>query len=166
MSILNETVNWYKGEIFEATIFGSFGLLLILLGVFSWKFGLTPNSKSIVIPVIVIGFIFSTTAISGIISNNKRLKQIEKVEIDTTNFVKEEIDRVNGFQYLYTMTKYIALVCFTVALCLFFFTNSANLQAIAIALIIMGLTGLVIDYFSKERADHYYEKLIQISHEK
>ena len=73
MDFIQHTTNWVKGEIFEPTIFGSFGLLTIICSLLFWKFGETPNSKAVIIPFAVVGIFFLVTAVSGIISNNKRL---------------------------------------------------------------------------------------------
>ena len=97
---------------------------------------------------------------SNIASNNKRLTQYtEAFNKDKVEFIKSEKKRVEDFQYLYKMTIIIASVCFAVAICFFLFTNNHVLKAIGIALIIFGLTGLIIDYFSKERADNYYKAI-------
>lgn len=158
MDFIQHTTNWVKGEIFEATIFGSFGLLTIICSLLLWKLGETLNSKAVIIPLAVVGVIFFATAISNIASNNKRLPQYtEAYKQDKTAFVKSEKKRVEDFQYLYKMTIIIASVCFAAAICFFLFTNNHVLKAIGLALIIFGLTGLIIDYFSKERADTYYK---------
>lgn len=158
MDFIQHTSNWVKGEIFEATIFGSFGFFTIIFSLLFWKFGETPNSKAVIIPFAVVGFFFLATAISGIVSNNKRLTEYtEAFQKDHMDFIKSEKKRVEDFQYLYKMTIIIASVCFVIATCFFLFTSNHILRAIGLALITFGLTGLIIDYFSKERADTYYK---------
>ncbi|WP_194972584.1 hypothetical protein [Aquiflexum lacus] len=158
MDFIQHTTNWVKGEIFEATIFGAFGLLTIICSLLFWKFGETPNSKAVIIPFAVVGLFFLVTAVSGIISNNKRLEEYnEAYQKSKAEFVISEKKRVEDFQYLYKMTIIIAAVCFAIAVCFFLFTNNHILRSIGLAMIIFGLTGLIIDYFSKERADDYYK---------
>lgn len=160
MDFIQHTTNWVKGEIFEATFFGSFGLLTIIFSLMFWKFGETLNSKAVIIPFAIVGFFFLATAISGIVSNNKRLKEYkEAFDNDKKAFVISEKKRVEDFQYLYKITIIIAAVSFAVAIGFFTFTDNHILKAIGLALIIFGLTGLVIDYFSKERADTYYKAI-------
>lgn len=160
MEFIQHTANWVKGEIFEATIFGSFGLLTIICSLLLWKFGETPNSKAVIIPFLFVGVFFLLTAISGIVSNNKRLIQYtEAFKKDKTGFVKNEKKRVENFQYLYKLTIIIAAVCFAVAIGFFLFTDNHVLRAWGLALIMFGITGLIIDYFSKERADTYYKTI-------
>ena len=160
MEFLQHTITWIKGEIFEAIIFGSFGLVTIIFSLLFWKFGDTPNSKAVIIPFAFVGIFFLITAISGISSNKKRLPLYTTAfNNNKVEFANSEKKRVNDFQYLYKMTILIALVCFTVAISFFLFTNNHILKAIGLALIIFGLTGLIIDYFSKERADKYYRAI-------
>ena len=166
MDFIQHTTNWVKGEIFEATLFGSFGLLTIIFSLLLWKFGETPNSKALIIPLAIVGAIFLATAIGNIAGNNKKIPQFtEAFKKDKTEFVKSEKKRVEDFQYLYKMTIIIASVCFAVAISFFLFTNNHILKAIGISLIIFGLTGLIIDYFSKERADKYYELILKHNQE-
>lgn len=161
MEFIQHTTNWVKGEIFEGTIIGLFGLLTIICSLLLWKFGETPNSKAVIIPLAIVGIIFLAIAIGGIASNNKRLPQYtEAFNKDKTEFVKSEKKRVDDFQYLYKMTIIIASVGFAIAICFFLFTNNRILKAIGLALIILGLAGLIIDCFSKERADTYYKAIM------
>lgn len=162
MDFIHYTINWVKGEIFEAILFGSFGLLTILCSFLFWKFGETPNSKAVIIPFAVVGIFFFLTAISGIVSNKKRLIEYNKAfEKDKKAFVISEKKRVEDFQYLYKITISIAAVCFATAIGFFLFTENTLLRAIGLAFVIFGLTGLIIDYFSKERADTYYSLIVK-----
>lgn len=164
MNILQESINWLKGEIFEATIFGSFGIILILLALISYKIGETPNTKAVVIPILVVGFIFSCTGFSGMYTNRKKIEIFEQsYQQNPESFLSKEKKRVEDFQYLYTITKIIAAVCFSIAISIFFFSKNSLFHSIAIALIILGLTGLIIDYFSKERADLYYQTILNMA---
>jgi len=160
MDFIHHTTNWVKGEIFEATIFGSFGLLTIICSLMFWKFGETPNSKAVIIPFAIVGVFFMATAISGIVSNNKRITEYtEAFEKDKKSFIVSEKKRVEDFQYLYKMTTIIATFSFVLAIGFFLFTDNYILRAIGLALILFGLSGLIIDYFSKERADNYYKAI-------
>ena len=71
-----------------------------------------------------------------------------------------EKKRVEDFQYLYKMTIIIASVCFALALLFFYLSSNYLLRAVGLALIFFGMTGLFVDYFSKERADNYYKKIL------
>lgn len=161
MDFIQHTLNWVKGEIFEALIFGSFGLIVIILSVLFWKFGGTPNSKALIIPFAIVGVFYFIIALTGIFNNNKRKDYyVELYNKDKSTFVLSEKQRVEEFQYLYKMTIAIASICFVLAMAFFIFSKNNYLQSIALALILFGFTGLIIDYFSKERADIYYKLII------
>jgi hypothetical protein len=108
-----------------------------------------------------VGIFFLITAISGIVSNNKRVKEFtDSYQLNKVEFVFSEKKRVEDFQYLYKMTIIVATISFTVALFFFYFSDNHSLRAVGLALILFGMTGLVIDYFSKERADNYYKTIL------
>ena len=162
MDLLQHTSNWYKGEIFEATIVGIFGICLIAVSIVFWKFGKTPNAQAMVIPLVIVGLLLALTGVFMVASNSKTLNSITISNIENQQeFAQTEKQRVEDFQSLYTYTKIGSAIFFAIAIILFFVTDNRHWQAIAIALIITGVSGLAIDYFSKERADVYYHELLK-----
>lgn len=161
MDFIQHTINWVKGEIFESIIFGSFGLLTIICSLFFWIFCTTLNSKAVIIPFALVGVFFLISAISVIVNNKKRLREYpDAYQLNKVEFVLSEKKRVEDFQYLYKMTIIIASVCFALALLFFYLSSNYLLRAVGLALIFFGMTGLFVDYFSKERADNYYKKIL------
>jgi O-antigen/teichoic acid export membrane protein len=161
MDFIQHTINWVRGEIFEAMIYGSFGLLTIFCSLLFWIFGTTLNSKAVIIPFALVGIFFLITAVSGIANNNSRLREYTGAyQLNKAEFLLSEKKRVEDFQYLYKMTIIIASVSFAVALSFFYFSDNYLLRAVGLALILFGMTGLVIDYFSKERAENYYKTIL------
>ncbi|WP_349663415.1 hypothetical protein IZU89_12425 [Cellulophaga lytica] len=161
MNIIEHTTNWYKGEIFEGTLIGIAGVLLIIVSMAFWKFGKTPNAQAMVIPLAVVGLFIGASGFFMSSGNSKALEKITASQIDNQSFVQSEKKRVADFQALYLYTKIGAGICFTIATLLFFISENRHLLAVGIALIIIGISGLTIDYFSKERADVYYNQLIK-----
>jgi len=160
MDFIHYTINWVKGEIFEMTLIVIAGFSLIALGIAFTKFGTTPLAKALFIPFLSLGILFSIIGISGYISNQQRLTSFAKEYHENASvFMENEKKRVEDFQYMYTITIVIAPVCFAIAVFLFWFTHNAIARAIGIALVIFGLSGLIIDSFSKERADLYYSTI-------
>lgn len=159
MNILNETIIWHKGEIFEAICISLFGIILLALAAFIWKFGETPNTTALKIPLLILGLLFAMNGGVMARSNSKKIAKITRTERATIEFISQEKQRVEDFMHLYHYTKIGALISFGIAMALFFLTDNKFAHAIAISLIILGGTGLVIDYFSKERAEIYYHKL-------
>lgn len=163
MSVLEHTTNWYKGEIFEASIIGVFGIALIAISIVFWRLGKTPNAQAMVAPLLVVGLLLGATGYFMSNNNSNKLNELLDTKIENQQeFVQAEKQRVEDFQSLYTYTKIGAAVFFAIAIVLFFVTENRHLQAIAIALIITGVSGLVIDYFSKERANLYYNEFLKI----
>ncbi|WP_165796739.1 MULTISPECIES: manganese efflux pump [unclassified Chryseobacterium] len=157
---MQNTINWYNGEIFEGKFILAFGLFLILTASLFYFLGNTPTAKALLIPMLVIGIFFSITGANMICSNGKQKQEVaKKYEQSPKEFINAEIKRVDDFQYLYPMSIAISLACFLIAIALLYFTQNVNLKAIAISLILFGMAFAVIDYFSKERATIYYEQL-------
>ncbi|MBL7882202.1 MAG: manganese efflux pump [Chryseobacterium gambrini] len=160
MDILQNTINWYNGEIFEGKFILAFGLFLILTALLFYFLGNTQAAKALLIPMLIIGIFFSITGANMIRSNGKQKQEVaKKYEQSPKEFINAEIKRVDDFQYLYPMSIAISLACFLIAIALLYFTQNVNLKAIAISLILFGMAFAVIDYFSKERATIYYEQL-------
>ncbi|WP_076390771.1 manganese efflux pump [Chryseobacterium gambrini] len=160
MDIMQNTINWYNGEIFERKFILAFGIFLILTASLFYFLGNTPTAKALLIPMLVIGIFFSITGANMIRSNGKQKQEVaKKYEQNPKEFINAEIKRVDDFQYLYPMSIAISLACFLIAIALLYFTQNVNLKAIAISLILFGMAFAVIDYFSKERATIYYEQL-------
>lgn len=162
MNFFNHTSIWIKGEIFEAILISAFGMLTIAGGFFFWKLGTIPAAKALLIPLVVTGSIYSAIGISMYISNQKRLIDYEKSYTqDNSSFINAEKQRVESFQYMYVISKVLATVLFASTLLLFWFTKSPGLQALGIGLSLFALLGLVVDYFSKARADIYYRAILE-----
>lgn len=161
--MMQHTFNWYNGEIFEAKFILGFGFILIFIATLFHFLGNTPASKAIVIPFLTLGIIIVLMSIYGIHSNSTKMQTLQaQHDQNPIQFQQDEIKRVEDFQYLYPMSIGISLVSFLVALGLLYFVKNIHWQAIAITLIFFGASFAVIDYFSKERASIYYEKLITI----
>jgi len=162
MEFLQHTLNWVKGELFEGKIIAIVSFAILLSSFVFWKFGITPNAKAIVIPLLVVGIIAASVGVPMVFSNQKRLVAFQSnYEENPTAFIQSEKERVEDFQYMYKTALIATVVFLVVALCLLWFTKSQYLHALAIALMLFGLSLQMIDYFSKERAKVYYEHIDQ-----
>jgi len=158
--MIENTIEWYNGEIFEARLIAAFGVLAIASGLLLYFFTDAPSSKALLIPLAVVGVVFAVIGWSMDWSNNRNLANVETVYAeDRTGFLESERQRVEKFQYLYTMSIGISLACFLSAVGLLYFATNIHLQALGIALIVFGSAFAVIDYFSKERSVSYYQSL-------
>ncbi|MFT3739086.1 MAG: hypothetical protein QM786_10030 [Breznakibacter sp.] len=161
MNFYNHTSAWIKGELFEATLILSFGAVAMLAGYLFWKIGTTPSSKALLLPFVITGIIYAVIGGGMLVSNNKRTKEFEQTfQQGNKAFIQSEKARVEGFQYGYVISKIVATVFFTATLLIFWTTKNPTWQGIGIGLTLFALAGLVVDYFSQERADIYYKTIL------
>ena len=158
--MVQHTINWYNGEIFEAKFILGFGVIVLISGLLFFFLGNSPNAKALLIPLAVIGIFFFITGTNMMYSNGNKLIELQIISSQNSEeFVASEIKRVEGFQYLYPLSIAISAISFVLALSFLYFSKNSNLQAAAVALILFGTAFAVIDYFSKERSNIYFEQL-------
>lgn len=162
MNFYQHTQNWLKGELFEGTIILISGIALIIIAGVLWKYGSSPNAKSLIIPILVLGLLFSLGIGSMMISNQKRIAQFEEAYQDhPTAFIESEKQRVEEFQVLYKYSVGFAALSFLLTIIAFGFLENRIFQSICIALMIISVSLIVIDHFSKERSEIYYKEIIK-----
>lgn len=162
MELIQHTTNWIKGELFEAKLIVAFGVLTIIAGFLFWKIGTTPNAKALFIPLIVVGAIYSSIGGGMLYSNPKRMIELpQNYQQNKMEFAKSEKKRVDDFQYGYKVSKIVATIFFALTLIIFWTTKNPTWTGIGIALTYFALAGLVVDYFSQERADIYYKEILE-----
>ena len=160
MEFIEHSIAWCKGEIFEGRLILISGIVILILAFLFYKVGTTPNAKAMLYPLLVIAIMFVVIGVIMNYSNAKRITEFQKAFTENPEaFIQSEKERVEGFQYMYTMTLIIATVSFAFALLVFWFSHSPLLKAVALAVAIFGISGLVIDHFSEERAAKYYQKI-------
>lgn len=162
MELVRYSIAWVRGEILEMTVVAIAGITFAALGILFWRLGVTPLARAMLVPLVVVGVLFASIGVSGYVSNQRRIPAFEQAfRDDATAFARAEKERVEGFQYMYTITNVLAPICFAVAVLLFWLTLNPHARAVGIALVLFGLSGLVIDGFSKERADLYYARVTE-----
>lgn len=160
MELLNHTLNWVRGEILEAKIMASAGLVITICSLLFWKFGTTPNAKSMVIPLLVVGLIPLIFGISGAFSNQKSIEHYQNAwKQDSTAYALSEKQRVEGFDSIFKYSYPFAIICVTGGAILFFLISSPTSKAISLALMMLGLMAYLIDHFAAERADIYLREI-------
>lgn len=160
MNFYHYTTNWLKGELFEALLILLFGAATVIAGLLFGKLGTTPGAKALFWPLISACIIYFAIGLSMRISNTNRLSTYAaSFERDKTAFIAGEKKRVEDFQYGYTISKIVASICFPLALIAFWFTKNTTLQGIGIGIAYFALAGLIVDYFSSERANLYYQSI-------
>lgn len=162
MNLIEHTTHWVKGEIFEGSAIIVSGIITFIAAFLLWQWGSMPNSKTLIIPTIVVGFLFVAMGILMLYSNNKRLPEFQNAnQQNPAEFAKSEKKRVEDFQILYPISLAVSTVCFALTLVFFWFTKNETLYATGVALLVFGIALIIIDYFSKERATIYYDYILQ-----
>jgi len=161
MKFYNHTQNWLKGELFEGTIILITGIILIIISLLFWKFGSTPNAKALIIPLMVVGLLFTLGIGSMMFSNQKRISNFNKsYQENPKEFIESEKQRVEDFQVLYKYSVGFAAISFLLTIIAFGFMENRIFQSVCIALMLISVSLIVIDHFSKERAKIYYQHIL------
>ncbi len=157
------TIAWYQGEILEAWFIVGVGVCLGLIGLLCHFYGQSTGAKALFVPMMVLLVLFLAIGVPMIYSNIQTMANVADTyqAVGETQFVVDELKRVANFQYLYPMSIAISVVSFAVALALLHFDVGVKWKAWAVALLILGTSFAVIDYFSKERANVYRAVLEQ-----
>ncbi|TLP75636.1 hypothetical protein [Maribacter sp. ACAM166] len=161
MKFIEYSTQWAKGEMFEGLCVIIFGVLTLVCTLLIWKYGTTINAKALVIPSFFIGLLFSSMGSFMMYSNNNRITEFQTAyQADSEEFLQNERIRVESFQFMYPTSLSISAVCFLVVILMFVFSKSPTYHAIGVALSVFGLSLIILDYFSKERAQIYYEHIL------
>ncbi len=157
MNFYQHTQNWYNGELFEGKMILFSGILITLVSLLIWKYGTTPNAKSLIIPLLSVGLLFSIGVSTMMISYPKRMAESELAfKENAPEFILLEKKRVEDFQVLYKYSVGFAAVSFVLTIIAFGFMENRTFQSICIALMLVSVSLIIIDHFSKERAEIYY----------
>ncbi|MDR6195815.1 hypothetical protein [Siphonobacter sp. SORGH_AS_0500] len=165
MELIQHTTTWIKGELFEAKLIVAFGLFSAVMGLLFWKAGHTPNAQALLWPLLVSGIIYLGVGGGMMVSNPKRMVELpQSYRQDKKAFAVSEKKRVDAFQYGYKVSKIVATLFFIVTLLIFWTTKNSTWMGIGIGLSYFAIAGLVVDYFSQERADTYYKAILAALH--
>ena len=160
MEMIEHTVAWLKGEIFESWMFGLWGLAILGLAVFFWRNAHIDAARAFIIPFTVVGLFWGVAAAINVPRNHQRITQMrESHEKDPQAFVKTEKKRVEGFLpwYRYLLAGWSVLAVIGLALFLFWGGNLGC--AVGIAMILFAVAGLMVDHTSEQNARKYYAKI-------
>jgi len=95
-------------------------------------------------------------------SNNQRITKFKNAnETNSKEFTQNEKKRVENFQFMYPTSLAISAACFLITVLAFIFSKNPTFHAIGIVLTIFGVSLIIIDYFSKERAQIYYDHILK-----
>ena len=161
MKLVEYSVQWAKGESFEGMCIAIAGVVTLMCALLIWKFGTTLNARALLTPALVLGFLFSFMGSYMMYSNNQRIADFQSAyQSDAAEFTQNEKNRVEDFQFMYPASLAISGLFFLITILAFSFSERPSFHAIGIALTVFGMSLIIIDYFSKERAQIYYEHIL------
>jgi len=163
MEIIQHSINWCRGEIFEGKMSLLFGVIILVLSIAYWKFGSTPYAKSMFVPLLVVAVLTITAGIYLISTNQARIPvYTEAFTSDPAQFIQDEKERTEEFIKWYPYTRYIFLGVMLVGALGMILSNGALIRAIGISLMLLSLYIFVLDHFSEERAETYYGEILRV----
>ena len=165
MDFIEHTANWFKGEAFEAGMIILWGLALIALASYFWKFGHYSTARALIIPFLVVGLFWSIAGGVGIYRNTYRLEQFRiEQKRDPVAFVESEKKRVEGFfgWYRYLFIGWVSLNL--TGLAIFILWGGNNGRAIGLAIIVFAVAGLLVDHTSEQNARAYRAEINNALH--
>lgn len=161
MELLEHTIVWCKGEIFEGRIILLVGVLVAFAAFGFWKFGETPYGRAAVVPVAVLALMMVATGVTMNVSNARRIQVFtEAHEADPQAFVQAEKQRTEEFIAWYPRTRWIFFGVAIVGM-LMMMSGPPMSRSIGMILIALALSIYVIDHFSEERALTYQEHILR-----
>ena len=167
MELIDYTNKWVTGEIMEDYAMVAGGVICLLLALVAWRFGTSESARAIILPLTVVAVIFIGGGAALAYNNHQRSKQfVEQYQESPQKFLESEKARVADFMKIYPQTIIVSAVMMVIAVCVFAFCDKPWLRASALALILVALAALTIDFFSKERGVIYQQELNSVKIEK
>ena len=160
MELIDYTNKWVSGEIMEDFAMVVGGVVCLVLALVAWRWGTSESARAIILPLTVVAVILIGLGGSLAYSNHTRQKQfVEQYQESPEKFLESEKVRVADFMKIYPQTIIVSAVMMVIAICVFAFCEKPWLRASALALILVALAALTIDFFSKERGVIYQQEL-------
>ncbi len=156
MAFVEHAVNWVKGEIFESWMFGLWGGLIVVMAAFFWWYRQAATARALIVPFLVVGLFWGIIGLVNVQRNKQRIVKVRQTsEEDPATFVKSEKHRVDDFIKWYRPLLIGWSVLILIGLALFNFWGGNLGRAIGLAVILFGVTGLMVDHTSEHNALKY-----------
>ncbi len=162
MELIQYTHDWIKGELFEARLITLFSISLIVIALLFYFNGKTPNAKAMLFPLIIVGIMFTSLGVVMLYSNSKRTDTFNLAYQDNPQeFASSEKARCDVFMTWYSTSRWIVSTIGVLGILIFIFWSAPIGRAIGMSLILITLMAFVVDHFSEERANIYYEHILE-----
>lgn len=163
MTLIQAATDWAKGEVVESALIAITGVIVLVAAALFVKYGATVNSKSMTIPFGLVGALFLVMGVIGVVSNSNNVTAFEQqARENPAQFIQAEKQRVEGFEKIFAITYPMGAIAIVVGTVLFLALSGSQVKAAGLALIFLGLTTFVVDYFAHERGDGYYQQLLEL----
>ena len=163
MDLIVYANKWLMGEIHEDIAIAITGGILLVLSILAWRFGISEAMKATVIPLLAAAVLLIGLGTGLAYNNINRKAQFEQQYKESPQmFLESEKARVESFMKIYPQTIIVSSVMMAAGVCVFAFCLKPWLRASALVLILVALTALAIDFFSKERGIIYQNELDSI----
>ena len=160
MELIDYTNKWVSGEIMEDFAMVVGGVFCLVLALVAWRWGTSESARAIILPLTVVAVIFIGGGAALAYNNHQRRTQYaEQYQQSPEKFMESEKARVADFMKIYPQTIIVSAVMMVIAVCVFALCITPWLRASALALILIALAALTIDFFSKERGVIYQQEL-------
>jgi hypothetical protein len=147
---------------FEAGMLALWGLMLIALGGYIWKFGPSPTAKALIAPFLLAGLLWGGAGVLSLYRNAHRVAEFtQEYAKDPATFVTRENTRVDGFSWSYRYLLLAWTASILTGLLLFFVWGGDRGRAAGIGLIVFGVSGLLVDHTSEHNAIVYKAAIVQ-----
>ena len=164
MDIIDHTLQWCKGEIFEGKLSLLFGVCVLIISLAYFKWGSTPGARAMFIPLLIFALFVIGAGLYLVNTNQKRIPRYEIQYIENPQqFIKNEKKRTAEFIKWYPITQKIFFVVMILGMLCLLLSNAPNIRAIGIALMLLSIYVFVLDHFSEESATFYYSKIVELS---
>lgn len=156
MELIQHSVSWCKGEIYEDKMRLVFGVLIFIIALALWKFGTTPYAKALVLPAGVMAPMLLGIGYYLIATNHMRVDEYQR---NRKVFVMNEKQRTDEFIAWYPKTRMIIIGVMFIAMLLVSFIDAPVWKSIGFALMFLAFSKFVIDHFSEGRALKYSHEI-------
>ena len=156
MNFIEHTIAWCHGEILEGKIIMIYALTLMILSIFILPMTHISNSKFLIIPLLLSALIFLMVGGSLIFKNPQRIKVYQQSFLENPiEFINSEKKRTDEFMRWYPKTAWALIIISALALFTLVFVESISIHYHCFTILLFCFSGLIIDYFSKARAQIY-----------
>ena len=162
MELIQHTVAWCKGEIFEGKMSLLFGAIIVVVALAYWKFASTQGAQTMWAPLLAVGLLASGAGIYLVRANTARIPSYEQACAQApAQFAQAELARTEAFIAWYPRTRWIMAVIVLLGMACMIFSHAPWSRSVGIALILLGLYVFVLDHFSEERARTYHARMVE-----